>query len=98
MTAAVERAAHAALYWSQPCRRSEAAVRAVVDGLSDTERWAVCGILASGELDKLDDDALLAKMHELAAKARPIENKIAEPEGKSAPAAALPGLSVNVVL
>jgi HK97 family phage prohead protease len=94
-TAAVERAAHAALYWSQPCRRSEAAVRAVVDGLSDAERLMVCGILAGGELDRLSDDELLGKMHELAAKTRPIEHKIAEPEGKSAPAAALPLTSTD---
>jgi HK97 family phage prohead protease len=94
-TAVVERAAHAALYWSQPCRRSEAAVRAVVDGLSDAERLQVCGILAGGELDRLTDDELLGKMHELATKARPIENKIAEPEGKSAPAAALPMTSTD---
>jgi HK97 family phage prohead protease len=91
----IERAAAAALFWSQPCRRSEDAVRGSLAGLSDEERLMVCGLLAGGELDRLTDDELLGKMHELAAKTRPIENKIAEPEGKSAPAAALPMTSTD---
>jgi HK97 family phage prohead protease len=79
----VERAAVSALYWAQPCRRSETAVRGSLAGLSDAERLQVCGILAGGELDRLSDDELLGRMHELATKAHPIEDKIIHGEAKT---------------